>query len=236
MFRLDRLVAYSFLGAAAFGAALALPATAAAQVTGADSASAVVSAGPEGGAATVAGSRLLRPGDLIRLRIWREPDLGGDFLVNEQGYVILPKIGELRVTERSPEELRDDVLSGYRRYLRNPSIEIIFLRRINVLGAVRNPGLYPIDPTTTIADALALAGGAQPHGKPDQVKLLRGGEVVTARVGPETRIAELDLRSGDQLYVPERSWWSRNTGIMATVISSVVTIGLTIITLTYKKS
>lgn len=218
MFRLDRLLLTTLLGAALLG----LPAALGAQVAGMDS--------------TVAATELLRPGDLIRLRIWREPDLGGDYLVNERGYVILPKIGEILVTDRSPEELRGAVLNEYLRFLRNPSIEITFLRRINILGAVRSPGLFPIDPTTTIADALALAGGAQPHGKPDQVQLIRSGTVVTARVGPETRIAELDLRSGDQLYVPERSWWSRNTGIMATVISSVVTIGLTIITIKATKS
>jgi polysaccharide export outer membrane protein len=218
MLRFDRLIFRALLALAP----LAVPADAGAQV--------------ESDTARVAQHNLLRPGDLVRLRIWREPDLGGEFLVNEQGKVILPKIGELLVTDRSPEELRQVVLDAYLRFLRNPSIEIIFLRRINVLGAVRNPGLYPIDPTTTIADALALAGGAQPNGKPDQVKLLRAGEVVTALIGPEMRIAELDLRSGDQLYVPERSWWSRNTGILATVISSVVTIGLTIITINASKS
>lgn len=177
-------------------------------------------------------SDVLRPGDIVRLRIWREEDLSGDYLVDPQGVVIFPKIGWIETSGRPSGELRDEILEAYRQYLRNPSIEIIFLRRVNILGAVRDPGLYPIDPTMAIADVLALAGGTQPWGKPDEVQLIRGGEIVTTHITQRTRVAELEIHSSDQIYVPERSWLSRNTGIVATAISSAVSLVIAVIYVT----
>lgn len=163
----------------------------------------------------------LRPGDVVRLRVWREPDLSGEFTVDERGQVVLPKIGVQYVIEETPDELRERLLDQYRRYLVNPSIELIFLRRINVLGSVRAPGLYPVDPTMVVADALAMAGGVAPDGRQDQIQLIRGGEILTADITHRTRIADLPIRSGDQLFVPERSWLSRHSSV---VVSSAVTL------------
>lgn len=163
----------------------------------------------------------LRPGDVIQLRVWREPDLSGEYTVDERGRVVLPKIGVQYVTDDAPDELRERLVAEYRRYLVNPSIEVIFLRRINVLGSVRAPGLYPVDPTMVVADALAMAGGVAPEGRQDKIQLIRGGQVLEADITHRTRIADLPIRSGDQLYVPERSWFSRHSSI---VVSSAITL------------
>lgn len=168
--------------------------------------------------------QLLIPGDVIRLRIWREPDLSGEFTVDENGVVVFPKIGPYVVTNHSPETLRAQLVSAYRVYLRNPSIDIVPLRRVNVMGAVRNPGLYPVDPTMTLADAVALAGGAMPHGDPDKIELIRDGYRLTARLGQLTRIGDLPIRSGDQIYIPERSWVARNPGLIAAGLSAGVSL------------
>ena len=162
---------------------------------------------------------LLRPGDVIRLRIWREPDLSGDFPVDETGTVTFPKIGAFRVFDYTTAALKAKLLESYAVYLRNPSVEVTMLRRINVLGAVQRPGLYPIDPTMTIADALAVAGGATPSGDQHHVVLVRNGVRVTEALSAETSIAETPLRSGDQLFVPERSFIVRNSGLVAASLS-----------------
>lgn len=171
----------------------------------------------------------IRPGDLIRLRIWREPDLSGDYPVDERGVAVFPKIGPFELTSETPFTLQELLLREYRRYLRNPSIDVTLLRRINILGAVRNPGLHPVDPTMTIADALALAGGNAPYGDPQKVQLVREGEQITTRITQSTRIADLPIRSGDQLYVPEKSWFSRNSGIVATALTAAVSLVIAVI-------
>ncbi len=166
----------------------------------------------------------VRPGDVIRLRIWREPDLSGEFPVDERGVAILPKLGPVRVTAELPDALKARLVRDYSTYLVNPSIEVQVLRRIQVSGAVRNPGLYPVDPTMTVADAIALAGGVTPQGRGDKVELRRQGESVSGRVTGGALLGDSLIQSGDQLFVPERSWISRNPGIVIGALGLVTTL------------
>jgi protein involved in polysaccharide export with SLBB domain len=167
---------------------------------------------------------LLRPGDVIKLSVWREPDWSGEFAVNESGTAVLPKIGPVHVTSMSPDELRQFVVDSLGRFLRNPSIEVTPLRRIQVLGAVRNPGLYSASPTHTVGDVLALAGGSTSDGKTDQVLLKRDGHDFDISLGPQTRLADTPIRTGDQLFVPERGWVSRNGGLVAAGVTATMTL------------
>jgi protein involved in polysaccharide export with SLBB domain len=166
----------------------------------------------------------LRPGDVVRLRIWREPDLSGDFTIDAAGVVTLPKVGPVQATGESVDGLKTKLLKAYQVYLNQPSIEVIPLRRIQVAGAVRNPGLYTVDPTMRIADVIALAGGAAPHGRRDRVVLVRGSVPMHSRLSPDERFAQVPLRSGDQLLVPERSWISRNPGVVVGVLSATASV------------
>ena len=180
-------------------------------------------------AAAKSSQEYVQPGDVVKLWVWREEALSGEFLVPETGMVVFPKIGAQRVTERPMPELREALLVEFQKYLRNPSIEITFLRRVNVLGAVRKPGVYPLDPTMTVAMALAMAEGTTPEGRSDRVELIRDGERLIANINQRTKIAELPIRSGDQLYVPERAWVSRNSVLVAALVSGVFSLlGLTI--------
>jgi polysaccharide biosynthesis/export protein len=188
---------------------------------GARSGTEVVASAAAGSGVTEEQARL-RPGDAIRLRIWREPELSGEFAIDQRGRVVLPRIGELAATEMTPDELEDRIRTSFERYLRNPSIEITMLRRINILGAVRSPGLYPLDPTMTLGDALAAAGGILPNGRQDRVEIIRDDVRVATHVTGDTRIFDLGLGPGDQLYVPERAWASRNAAVIATVASTVI--------------
>jgi polysaccharide export outer membrane protein len=150
----------------------------------------------------------------VRLQIWREPDLSGDFPVDETGTVVFPKVGSMRVTTLPPASLKRKLLQAYAAYLNNLSIRVEVLRRVQVLGAVNKPGLYSVDPTMSVADAIALAGGITGRGKQDLLELRRGGEKVSTRLSSNVLIGDSPIRSGDQLYVPERSWASRNPGII----------------------
>lgn len=174
--------------------------------------------------ATASAAQMLRPGDIVRLRIWREPDMSGEFLVDEAGMVVFPRVGEYRVLDDTPETLTARLVTDYRQYLVNPSIEVTVLRRVRIVGAVNNPGLYPVDPTVTVADALALAGGATLAGDPDKIRIIRDGIEVAVDIRANLRIADSPIQSGDQIYVPERSWVSRNSGVVAAAITGTVSL------------
>lgn len=174
-------------------------------------------------------SGVLLPGDLVRLKIWREPDLSGDFQVDEQGTVVLPKIGALAIREMPAASLKSLLIEKYSTYLRDPAIDVTVLRRVNVLGAVKNPGLYPVDATMTVADVLALAGGVSSDGNPDKGELIRGGTRLDVKLSRRTKIGDTPMQSGDQLYVPQRSWISRNPGVVAGTLTAVAGIVVTLL-------
>ena len=168
-----------------------------------------------------AGEVVLQPGDKVQLKIWREPDLSGEFVVSADGIVVLPKIGRVDVNQLSTDSLRTFLMTGYAGSLRDPAIEVTVLRRVNVVGAVRNPGFYYADPTVTVTGAVALAGGVTSDGNRSRIDLLRDGR--TSRINPsrDATLAASPLQSGDQVSVPERSWLSRNGGIVGGTISAV---------------
>jgi protein involved in polysaccharide export with SLBB domain len=166
----------------------------------------------------------VRPGDEIQLRIWREPELSGDFQVDEGGVVVFPKIGPMQVTPEQPASLGERLVRAYSAYLVNPSIQVQVRRRINVLGAVKNPGLYEVDPPITVADAISLAGGISPQGRTNEVELRRRGETISGQLSGRELIGDSPIQSGDQLFVPQRSWISRNPGFIIGALGLASTV------------
>ena len=169
----------------------------------------------------------LRPGDVLRLRIWREPDLSGDFPIDENGRAVLPRLGPIAVTGMPASELKVRLTGEYQKYLNNPSIEVTPLRRVAILGAVRNPGIYPLDPSVTLGQAPSVAGGTVPDSKRNMIELRRDGAIRLVDLKKNPSLANLSLTSGDQVYIPERSWFSKNaTWVVSTAIGVAGTTAL----------
>jgi polysaccharide biosynthesis/export protein len=156
----------------------------------------------------------VRPGDVVRIWIWREPDLSGEFPIDPRGTLILPLLGALEAGGKTGETLTEELRSAYARYLKNPSVQVTVLRRVAVQGLVANPGFYPVDATVSIAEVIALAGGIAPSGDPGRIRLVRAGRVVVTRLGPETVLERSSVQSGDVIYVPEKGWLARNGGTL----------------------
>ncbi len=168
-------------------------------------------------------SQPLQPGDALQVSFSMEPELNGIYSVDESGRVNLPILGSRSVGTLPPAELKQQLVDEYDGQLRNQTVQITWLRRVRVFGAVNVPGLYHIDGTMTLADAIALAGGATPIGKYDGVKIIRGGEVVREDLPASTLVGE-QIYSGDQIMVPERSWASRYAGVIIGATLSAVTL------------
>lgn len=176
-----------------------------------------------------AAANSLLPGDVIEVRIWLEPDLSGKFQVDEGGEVVLPLLGKKQVVGISPQALRDQLTEEYKRYLINPSVNITLLRRINVLGEVRVPGLYTVDATVSVADVLAMAQGLTPDGDANDIVLVRGGAIIRSNLTGTMVIGEAGIRSGDQIIVGKRSWAERNIGAIIGLASIVASIAINLL-------
>ncbi|HEX8907328.1 MAG TPA: polysaccharide biosynthesis/export family protein [Longimicrobiaceae bacterium] len=175
-----------------------------------------------------ADSASLQPGDLLRVQVWREQDLSGEFLIDESGNVTLPLLGVRRAAGVPIPQLRADLVREYQAQLRNPSITIIPLRRINVLGEVNKPGVYPVDLTVTLSEVVAMAGGINPLGDPHRISIVRSdGRVVQERMAAETALMQTGIRSGDQVIVGRRGWLDRNSGYVAATLVSLLASTIT---------
>jgi polysaccharide export outer membrane protein len=171
-------------------------------------------------------STVLKPGDMLRLRIWKEPDFSGDYLIDEHGMAVLPRLGLTSVADIPAAQLREQLTEQYREYLNNPTIEVTPLRRISIVGAVRNPGVYRIEPGVTLGEVINVAGGPSTQSKRNVVELRRGAEQRTVDLEHHPELATLTLASNDQVYVPERSWLKQNA---TWFVSTLVGIGGTIV-------
>ena len=165
---------------------------------------------------------LLMPGDILRVEIWREPDLSGDFQVDQDGTLVLPLLGKLLVTDRAWNIVKDDLMQDYLRDLRNPSIELTPFRNVYVLGEVNLPGRYNVHPTDdNLAGAVSLASGVTPDGDVTNMRIVRDGVIILDGIAGEQRLAELGIRSGDQLFIGRRGWLDRNSTFIASAILSL---------------
>jgi protein involved in polysaccharide export with SLBB domain len=185
------------------------------------------------GAQEITGDEPLRPGDLVRLRVWGDTTFQGDFPVDERGHVVLPRLGSRDVGSLSPQSLRDQVVAEYQRMLRDPAVEVLAFRRVLVLGSVSQPGTHFLWTShRTLSDAIGAAGGVTAEGRQDRVWMTRAGETTEHRLGQGLQPSEFMLRSGDQVFVPQRPWIARNQAVVATLISSAVSVLVTVLLVT----
>jgi polysaccharide export outer membrane protein len=171
---------------------------------------ALLTAAPAAGQ-DVASRLVLQPGDAIRLNLWREPALSGDFFVNDRGETILPLVGMRRTGGVPWSQVRDSLLTAFRRELRDPDVDLMPLRRVFVLGSVDKPGVYFADPLGTFAQAIAMAGGTTADGDPTRIRVVREGRTVIPRTAIDAVMSASELASGDQIFVERRSWFDRNS-------------------------
>lgn len=166
----------------------------------------------------------LQSGDVVRVAIWREPTLNGDFLIDERGMVQLPLLGLRAVTTQPWTDVRDALLVEYRRQLRAESIALTPLRRIYVLGAVSKPGVYMMDPTFELRGIVSMAGGATVEGSLDHLRIVRDGATVAKNLSFTRTALDVGVRSGDQIFVDRRSWADRNSALLLSSFLSLAGI------------
>jgi len=104
----------------------------------------------------------LGPGDKLHIAVLNNPDLSGDFTIQQSGNVSLPSVGRIEVVGHNLEEFEDEVIRRLRESgLLNPQItvDVAAYRPIYVVGDVKLPGRYPFEMGMTVLQALAVAGG-----------------------------------------------------------------------------
>jgi protein involved in polysaccharide export with SLBB domain len=105
---------------------------------------------------------VLGAGDKIKLTVFGETDLSGEFTIDGSGILALPLIGQLRAAGYSAAQLEKTIGSALAQgYLKSPrvSVEVATYRPFYIIGAVNRPGEYPYVNHMNAMNAIALAGG-----------------------------------------------------------------------------
>jgi polysaccharide export outer membrane protein len=145
----------------------------------------------------------LGPGDQIKITVFNELELTGDYIVGPQGAVSLPLVGEVNAQGLSVTELARDLTTALGRYIRDPSVavQVLAYRPFFILGEVNEAGTYPYTVDLTVMAAVATAGGFSYRADRRRVFIKRAGDAVER----EYRLdAETKVQPGDTIRITER--------------------------------
>jgi protein involved in polysaccharide export with SLBB domain len=155
------------------------------------------------------GGTLLRAGDVLRVGVWPDVTLSGEFPIESSGEIYLPLVGGVQAAGRPLEEVRAELRDRFRGFIENAIVTATPLFRVSVIGAVQRPNLYQVDPTHTVFDLISLAGGFTSTAQLSAVRLIRGNTVLELDAAGALATGDgallLGLLSGDRLVVPERA-------------------------------
>ncbi len=143
-------------------------------------------------------------GDRLRLIVFGEDDLSGDFVVDGEGFVALPLVGEVRAGGRTLREFEQEVaLALSQGYLRDPrvSAEVINFRPFYIIGEVANGGEYPFVQGMTVLNAVAVAGGYSHRADRRRVFITRADGSAEVQYRFDRAVPVLP---GDIIRIPER--------------------------------
>src|SRR6195256_3153615 len=155
-------------------------------------------------AASLGESYVLGPMDRIRLKVYGEPDIAGEYEVDSNGQVSIPLAGHIGAAGLTTKQLERSIASALSKgIVRDPrvNVEIALYRPYYILGEVKKGGEYPYRLGLTVMDAVASAGGFTYRANENKVYLRRSGagvEEVHALDAP------VPVFPGDNIRIPER--------------------------------
>jgi polysaccharide export outer membrane protein len=177
----------------------------------------------------------LAPGDSVRVVVWRKPEMSGDFIVGPDGTITHPLYRAVRVGGIPFSTAEANVRVFLARFEQDPQFVLEPLVRVAVSGEVGRPQVFAVRPETSIAEAVAQAGGPNQFGKRDKVRVLRRDvngrerEIFVNLLDAEGTGARIRVHSGDQIVVDRRRSFFRDIFIPAlSIVGSAASIYLVI--------
>jgi protein involved in polysaccharide export with SLBB domain len=146
----------------------------------------------------------LGTGDKVRVTVYSEDDLSGEFDVDGSGFVRLPLVGQVKAAGLSVHGFEGAVAEKLKAgYLKNPrvSVEVSSYRPFYIIGEVNKPGEYPYVNNMSVLNAVALAGGYTYRAGESEVYVRRNGGKDELK---EPADGNAKILPGDIVRVPER--------------------------------
>jgi protein involved in polysaccharide export with SLBB domain len=154
--------------------------------------------------ADVRGDYVLGPGDKVRVIVFGEEGLSGEFVVGGAGKVSFPLIGDVAASGLPVQAFQAALETGLKQgYLKSPrvSVEVLTYRPYYILGEVNKPGEYPYSNSLNVLNAVATAGGFTYRAQTKRVYIRRASETAERAY---TLTSDVPVAPGDTIRVTER--------------------------------
>lgn len=155
-------------------------------------------------AAAEAEEYYMGPGDVVKITVFNQQDLSGEYTISASGQLSLPLIGTVDAKNLTVKQLEQAIIDRLKPdYLLNPqiSIQVLNYRPFYILGEVKEPKSYPYVAGMTYRNAVAIAGGFTYRAKQDHVLVVRMNDAEKKEL--ELNIDE-KVMPGDIIRIEER--------------------------------
>ncbi len=150
------------------------------------------------------------PGDEVKVRVYREPELSGQYVVNGRGELFIPGLGRIIAAGMTADSLSGHITSGYTRRIIDAIVDVGLVRSLPVLGQVQSPGVYQAEPTMSVQQIVAKAGGIRGKSLQTPTFLLQKGRDGTRySLAADLRLDRIALDEGDAIVVEDPSFIER---------------------------
>ena len=182
--------------------------------------------GAQGLSASTESALVLRTGDAVRISVWRRPELSGEFPIGDDGSIIHPLYRAVRVSGVPMATLEERLRTFLTQFDATPAFVVEPLIRVTLAGQIARPNVYTLSPRTTMAQAVAVAGGPTERGMLSAVQLVRDGQMMMVDLTrPDVTITQMPIRSGDQILIsPTRSLFREVVAPSMTVVGAVAAV------------
>lgn len=123
------------------------------------------------------GGYKIGPQDVVRVDVWKEPDVSRAIPVRPDGKISLPLLNDVQAAGLTATQLATAIHDGLTKYITSPQVTVtvteINSRRVYVTGEVTRPGALALVPNMTVLQALTSAGGFTQFAKIKSIYILR---------------------------------------------------------------
>jgi len=151
--------------------------------------------------------------DLVEITVFNVPELSKSLQVANTGTINFPLLGEITVAGKTARQVEQDLTTRLGvEYLQNPQVTVYVKennsRNITISGAVRKPGVYPLETRTSLLQAIAIAGDFNESAETTVLVLRGAGRGHSAakfdiKAIQKGQMADPTLRAGDRVVVGE---------------------------------
>jgi polysaccharide export outer membrane protein len=117
------------------------------------------------------------PQDVVRIDVWKEPEISRTTPVRPDGRISLPLLNDVQAAGLTPTQLAANISDGLKKFITNPQVTVgvneINSRRVYVTGEVLKPGAFPLQAGMTVLQALTSSGGFTQFAKVKGIYVLR---------------------------------------------------------------